>query len=223
MAELIYSAIASLDGFVADPEGTFDWAEPDDEVHAFVNDLERGVGTYLYGRRLYEVMVAWETIDDDRAVLRDYAEVWRSSEKVVYSTTLERASSSRTRIERSFDPAAIRAMKASAERDIGIGGPHLAAQAIRAGLVDECHLFLGADRRRWWHAGVPRRRPMGARAAGGAPVRERDDLPPLPGADLIEPRFGDARLRRWAAPRSRCRPPARSPRRRSAAARSRAS
>jgi dihydrofolate reductase len=142
MAELIYSAIASLDGFVADPEGTFDWAEPDDEVHAFVNDLERGVGTYLYGRRLYEVMVAWETIDDDRAVLRDYAEVWRSSEKVVYSTTLERASSSRTRIERSFDQAAIRAMKASAERDIGIGGPHLAAQAIRAGLVDECHLFL---------------------------------------------------------------------------------
>jgi dihydrofolate reductase len=145
MAKLIYSTITSLDGYVADEDGKFDWSVPDEEVHAFVNDNERGVGTYLYGRRMYEVMVAWETVDtgpDQQAVTRDWAEIWRAADKVVYSRTLETASSARTRIEREFDPEAVRQMKAAAERDISVGGPELAAEAIRAGLVDECHLFL---------------------------------------------------------------------------------
>jgi dihydrofolate reductase len=142
MAKLIYTAIMSLDGYVADEDGNFDWAEPDPEVHAFVNDLERRIGTYLYGRRLYEVMVAWETITDEQPFVHDYAEIWRSADKIVYSRTLETASSERTRIERSFDPDAVRQMKGAADRDISVGGPGLAAQAIRAGLVDEIHLFL---------------------------------------------------------------------------------
>lgn len=144
MAKLIYSAITSLDGYVADQDGTFDWAEPDEEVHSFVNNLERQIGAYLYGRRMFEVMVAWETMPlaDQPAAVRDFAEIWRAADKVVYSTTLETVSSARTRIERAFDPDAVRQMKASVERDISVGGPGLAAQAIEAGLVDECHLFL---------------------------------------------------------------------------------
>jgi dihydrofolate reductase len=145
MAKLIYSAIMSLDGYVADEDGDFDWAEPDEEVHAFVNDLERRVGTYLYGRRMYDVMVAWESPDivaDQPPFMHDYAEIWKSADKVVYSTTLESASSARTRVERDFDPEAIRQMKATANRDISVGGPDLAAQAIKAGLVDEWHLFV---------------------------------------------------------------------------------
>ena len=144
MAKLIYTAIMSLDGYVADEDGNFDWAEPDPEVHAFVNDLERPIGTYLYGRRLYEVMVAWETITDEQPFVHDYAEIWRSADKIVYSRTLETVSSERTRIERSFDPDAVRQMKGAADRDITVGGPGLAAQAIRAGLVDEIHLFLAS-------------------------------------------------------------------------------
>jgi dihydrofolate reductase len=142
VAKLVYSAIASLDGYVADAEGNFDWSAPDEEVHAFVNDLEREIGTYLCGRRLYEVMVVWETLESDHPVMRDYAEIWRSAEKVVYSRTLESVSSQRTRIERDFDPQAVREMTANAERDISVGGSELAGQAIAAGLVDECHLFL---------------------------------------------------------------------------------
>ena len=142
MAKLVYSAIASLDGYVADEDGNFDWSAPDEEVHAFVNDHERQIGTYLYGRRLYEVMVVWETWQADDPVTRDYAEIWRSADKVVYSRTLDAASSERTRIERDFDPEAVRRMKAGAKRDISVGGPELAGQAIKAGLVDECHLFL---------------------------------------------------------------------------------
>jgi dihydrofolate reductase len=144
MAKLIYSALASLDGYVADAGGNFDWAEPDEEVHAVVNDLERQVGTYLYGRRMYEVLVAWETLDlaDQRPFIRDYAGIWRAADKTVYSTTLQSVSSARTRIERAFDPEAVRQMKASAGRDLSVGGPHLAARAIEAGLVDEYHLFL---------------------------------------------------------------------------------
>ena len=144
-AKLIYSAITSLDGFVADEEGNFDWAAPDEELHAFVNELERHAGTYLYGRRMYEVMVAWETMAASAAeapVLRDYASIWRAADKIVYSRTLETVSSSRTRLERDFDPDAVRRMKADAGRNITVGGPHLAAQAIRAGLVDEIHLFV---------------------------------------------------------------------------------
>jgi dihydrofolate reductase len=145
MARLIYSAITSLDGYIADEDGNFDWAAPDDEVHNFVNDLERSVGTYLYGRRMYEVMVPWETAHtfaDQRPVMQDFAKIWQAADKVVYSRTLAAPSSARTRIERDFDPEVVRQLKASAGRDITVGGPHLAAQAIRARLVDECHLFL---------------------------------------------------------------------------------
>jgi dihydrofolate reductase len=144
MAKLIYSAIASLDGYVADEDGNFGWAEPDEEVHAYVNDLMRGVGTYLYGRRMYEVMTAWETLElaDQPPVMRDFAELWRAADKVVYSRTLETPSSARTRIEREFDPDAVRALKASAGSDLGVGGSELGSQTVAAGLVDECHLFL---------------------------------------------------------------------------------
>ena len=145
MAKLIYSAITSLDGYVADADGNFDWAEPDEEVHAFVNDLERPVGTYLYGRRMYETMVYWENppgIADQSPVFQDYTEIWQAADKVVFSRTLETVSSARTRIERDFDPEAVRRMKAAADRDISVGGPGLAAQALRAGLVDECQLFV---------------------------------------------------------------------------------
>ena len=142
MARLSYLAIASLDGYVEDEQGNFDWAAPDEEVHAFVNDLERPVGTHLYGRRMYETMVYWETDDDQAAVARNYAEIWRAAEKVVYSRTLQTVSSERTRIEREFDAAAIKRMKESARSDISIGGAELAGQAIAEGLVDECHLVL---------------------------------------------------------------------------------
>ena len=145
MARLIYSALASLDGYVADEDGNFEWAAPDEEVHAFVNDLERPVETYLYGRRMYETMVFWETVDtgpDQEPVMRDFAAIWRAAEKVVYSRGLDAAPSARTRIEREFDPGAVRELVASAGRDVAIGGAELAAEAFRAGLVDECQLFL---------------------------------------------------------------------------------
>ena len=139
---LIYAMIASLDGYVEDGSGRFDWAAPDEEVHAFVNELERPIGTYLYGRRMYETMVAWETMDDEHPVMRDFAELWRAAEKIVYSRSLESASSARTRVEHDFDAGAVRRLKEAAQADIGIGGPELAGQAIAAGLVDECHLIV---------------------------------------------------------------------------------
>jgi dihydrofolate reductase len=144
VAKLIYSSIASIDGYIADEDGNFDWAEPDEEVHTFINDLERPVGTFLLGRRMYEVLVAWETMDtaDQPSFIQDFAEIWRAADKIVYSKTLAAASSARTIIERAFDLDAIRQMKRSTERDIFVGGPNLAAQAIRSGLVDECQLFL---------------------------------------------------------------------------------
>jgi dihydrofolate reductase len=145
LAKLIYSALTSLDLYVADQTGNFDWAVPDEEVHQFVNDLLRPIGTQLYGRRMYEVLVAWESDDiavGQPPVVADFAAIWRGADKIVYSRSLESASSARTTIERDFDPEVIRAMKASADRDISIGGPVLAANAIRAGLVDEIHLFL---------------------------------------------------------------------------------
>ncbi|HET9311159.1 MAG TPA: dihydrofolate reductase family protein [Actinomycetota bacterium] len=144
MAKLIYSAIASLDGYIADEDGNFDWAEPDEQVHGFVNDLERSVGTFLLGRRMYEVMVAWETMDltDQPPSVRDFARIWRTADKVVYSSTLDEVSSARTRIERSFDSATVRQLKESADRDVSIGGPNLAAQAMEARLVDEIQLFV---------------------------------------------------------------------------------
>ena len=139
---LVYSVIASLDGYTADAEGKFDWAEPDEEVHTFVNELERGIGTYLYGRRMYETMVPWETMPlaGQSQPARDFAGIWRAADKVVYSTTLTAASSARTRIEPRFDPAAVRALKQRG--DVSVGGPGLAASAIQAGLVDEYHLFV---------------------------------------------------------------------------------
>jgi len=144
MGRLIYAAIASLDGYVADDEGNFDWSMPDEEVHAFVNELERPVGTYLYGRRMYEVMAYWETAHElaEPPVIHDYARIWRAADKIVYSKTLEEVSSARTRIERDFDPEAVRRLKETAGRDLSVGGPDLAAHAIEAALVDEYHLFL---------------------------------------------------------------------------------
>jgi dihydrofolate reductase len=139
---LIYSVIASLDGYTADAAGKFDWAEPDEEVFAAVNEQERGIGTYLYGRRLYETMLPWETMKlaEQPPLMREFAEIWRAADKVVYSTTLRAASSARTRVEPRFDAAVVRALK---ERgDVSIGGPTLAAWAIRAGLVDEYRLFV---------------------------------------------------------------------------------
>jgi dihydrofolate reductase len=146
MAKLIYAAIASLEGYIEDQEGKFDWAAPGEEVHSFVNELERPIGTYLYGRRMYETMAYWETaeasIADQPSAAGDYAEIWRETDKIVYSRSLEAASTARTRIETEFDPEAIRKLKETADRDISVGGPDLAAQAIGAGLVDELHLFL---------------------------------------------------------------------------------
>ncbi|MFI5612111.1 dihydrofolate reductase family protein [Amycolatopsis sp. NPDC051903] len=142
MAKLIYSAICSLDGYTADERGDFDWAAPGEEVFAAVNDLQRTVGTYLYGRRMYEMMLYWETAGDDSPVTRDFARLWRAADKIVYSRTLDAPSSARTRIERTFDPGAVRALKASAPRDLTIAGADLAGVAAAAGLVDEYHLFL---------------------------------------------------------------------------------
>ncbi len=145
MVKLIYSAIASLDGYIADEKGNFDWAVPDDLVHTFINDLERPIGTYLYGRLMYEVMVIWETLHtlpNQPPFILDFASIWQAAEKIVYSKTLEKVSSARTRIERDFDPEAVKRMKAELKRDILVGGSNLAAQAIKAGLVDEYHLFF---------------------------------------------------------------------------------
>jgi dihydrofolate reductase len=145
MAKLIYSAITSLDGYIEDEAGNFDWAAPDDEVLNFLNDLERPIGTYLYGRRMYETMAYWETADvrkDQSPADWDWMQLWRAADKVIYSRSLETVSTARSRVEHDFDPSAIRAMKDSLERDITIGGPGLAAQAFRAGLVDQCQLFL---------------------------------------------------------------------------------
>ncbi len=145
MAKLIYSALTSLDGYIADEEGNFDWAVPDEEVHAFINDLVRPVGTHLYGRRMYETMVGWE--NDPSAAEQsprsgDFAEIWRAADKVVYSRTLDAPTTARTRLEREFDPRTVGEMKEAADRDLVVGGPNLAASAIEAGLVDEFHLFV---------------------------------------------------------------------------------
>ena len=161
MARLICSALMSLDGYTVDAQGGFDWAAPDEEVHAFVNDLERPIGTYLYGRRMYDVMSVWQTMGDDpeeHPVVRDYAQVWRAAEKVVYSRTLTEVSTPRTRLEPVFDADAVRALKETAAADLAIGGPTLAAKAVAAGLVDDWHLFLApvavGGGTRFWPEGV---------------------------------------------------------------------
>jgi dihydrofolate reductase len=145
MAKLIYSAISSLDGYVADAEGNFDWSVPDPEVHRFVNDLERSIGTYLYGRRMYQVMRYWETAptgNGEPSAEQDYAKIWQAADKIIYSNSLENISTVRTRIEREFDPKAVQQLKAAEGRDISVSGPTLAAQALKLRLVDECHLFF---------------------------------------------------------------------------------
>jgi dihydrofolate reductase len=144
MGKLVYAVLGSLDGYYEDAQGQFDWAAPDEELHAFVNDLERPIGTYLYGRRMYEVMSFWETAptDGEPEPFRDYAELWRATDKVVFSRSLAEPASERTRIERELDPEAIRRWKAESPADLSIGGGELAGQALRAGLVDEFHLFL---------------------------------------------------------------------------------
>jgi dihydrofolate reductase len=146
MATLVYTAIASLDGYIADDNGNFDWAAPDEDVHAFVNDLLRPIGTYLYGRRMYDVLRYWETAptagDETSHVEQDFAQIWQAADKIVYSTSLDAVSSARTRLERTFDPVAVRQMKAASHHDLAIGGPHLTAHALKAGLVDELHMIL---------------------------------------------------------------------------------
>jgi dihydrofolate reductase len=145
MADLVYSVIASMDGYIEDEAGRFDWAAPDEEVHAFVNELERPIGTYLYGRRMYETMVFWDDPPElavQPTVGQEFAELWQAADKIVYSQTLQTVSSPRTRLEREFDPKAVLRLKGTALRDLSVGGPELAAQAVEAGLVDEYHLFL---------------------------------------------------------------------------------
>ena len=145
MARLIYMAITSLDGYVADEKGNYDWAMPDDEVFSFVNDFERPIGTYLYGRRLYEEMVGWESAHDrvgQSPLMLDFAQIWQAADKVVYSRSLKALSTARTRLERSFDPEAVQQLKTRGGRDLTVGGPNLAAEALKAGLVDECHLII---------------------------------------------------------------------------------
>ncbi len=145
MAQLIYSAISSLDGYIEDRDGNFDWAMPDEEVHTFINNLERTVGTYLLGRRMYEIMMVWETdpnLAADSPLTQDFAQIWQAADKIVYSKTLASASTRKTKIERNFDPEAIKQLKKTVQHDISIGGPELAAHAFRSGLIDECHLFL---------------------------------------------------------------------------------
>jgi dihydrofolate reductase len=145
MAKLIYSAIASADGYVEDAAGSFGWAAPGDEVLRFINDLERPVGTYLYGRRMYETMSYWETahtVHGQPSSVREFAGIWQAAEKIVFSTTLASVSCARTRIERTFDPGVVRQLKSATEHDMTVGGAELAGQAIKAGLVDELQLFL---------------------------------------------------------------------------------
>ena len=145
MARLLYTAITSLDGYIEDRNGTFDWSVPDEEVHAFINGLERGATTHLYGRRLYETLAAWEhpeRFDDPTPVELEYAEIWQAADKIVYSRTLAEVTTGRTRLERDFSAEAVRGLKESAPADLAIGGAELAAHAIRAGLVDECRLFV---------------------------------------------------------------------------------
>ncbi len=145
MGMLIYVSNVSLDGFIEDERGTFDWTAPSDEVFAFITDLVRPVGTHLYGRGLYETMAVWENdpaLAAQSELMADFAHVWQAADKIVYSTTLDGVSTARTRLERRFDPDSIRGMKAAASRDLTVGGANLAAHAFRAGLVDECHLFI---------------------------------------------------------------------------------
>jgi dihydrofolate reductase len=144
VGKLIYSTIASLDGYVEDADGHIEWSAPDEEVFAFIIELERPIGSYLYGRRMYETMCYWESVSPDNQSReeRDFTAIWRQADKIVFSRSLETPNSARTRIERQFDPAAIRRMKELSSLDLTVGGAELAGQAFAAELVDECHLFV---------------------------------------------------------------------------------
>jgi hypothetical protein len=179
MAQLIYTAIASLDGYIEDEHGKFDWAAPSTEVHAFINDLERRVGTYLYGRRMYETMVPWETMDDPAAVMRDYTQIWRAADKVVYSRTLAEPSSASTRIEREFDPEAVRQLKATLEREPQRGRTRAGRRGASRGVGRRDRAVPQPGRGRRREAGSARRRSRAARAARAAALRERRRVRPL--------------------------------------------
>lgn len=145
MGTLVYAANISLDGFLEDETGAFDWSVPDEDVHAFWNEHERHIGTSLYGRRMYETMRVWERDDwltDEPPVVREYAEIWRDADKVVYSSSLAEVTTARTRIERRFEPEAVRRLKETSDADLSIGGASIAAEAFRHGLVDECVLLM---------------------------------------------------------------------------------
>jgi len=184
MGRLIYSTQVSLDGFITDRSGSFDFSEPDEEVHGFVNDSLRPIGTHLYGRRLYDVMVLWETVPDDSSVspvMRDFGRVWRGADKVVYSRTLDRVASTRTTLEREFDPDAVRRLKAGSDADLLVGGAELAGVALRAGLVDEVRLFVfpvlvGGGRSAWGKDVGARLELRAERRFGGGVVHLRYDV-----------------------------------------------
>jgi dihydrofolate reductase len=184
VGRLIYSTQVSLDGFIEDRSGSFGWSEPDDEVHAYINDVLRPIGTHLYGRRLYDVMVFWETVPDDSSVppvQRDFGRVWRGADKVVYSRTLDRPASGRTTLEREFDPDAVRRLKAESDADLLVGGAELAGAALRAGLVDEVGLFvfpllLGGGRSAWGEDVRARLELREERRFGGGIVHLRYDV-----------------------------------------------
>ena len=187
MAKLIYVSNVSLDGYIEDEHGSFDWTAPADDLFAFITDLVRPVGTYLYGRRLYDTMAPWETdpaLAAQSQLMADFADVWQAADKVVYSTTLDAVSTAKTRLEHNFDPASVRDMKASATSDLTVGGPHLAAHALKAGLVEECHLFIRPDPRRRRQARAAQPHSLRARAAGRSQTQQRCRVPPLPHPDL---------------------------------------
>jgi dihydrofolate reductase len=183
MARLIYSAIASADGYVEDAAGSFDWAAPDEELHCFVNDLERPVGTYLYGRRMYETMLYRETAHTapgQPSFVREFTGIWQAAEKIVFSKTLKSVSSARTRIEPNFDPGIVRQLKSATEHDMTVGGADLAGQAIKAGLVDELQLFLVPIVVGGRQTSAPQRCPHGSGTTGHPAVRKRYCLPQVP-------------------------------------------
>ncbi len=173
MAHLIYSAISSLDGYIEDMDGKFDWAEPDEEVHQYINDLERSAGTYLYGRRMYETMMFWETDPNLAAmspIYRDFAEIWQAADKIIYSRTLEHISTRKTRMERVFDPEAVRQLKASAGQDILIGGPASSRPRVQGWLDRRVPSIPRTDPGGRWQTCAPEQYPPGARTSGGTPL-----------------------------------------------------
>ena len=180
MVDLVYTANASVDGYTEDPDGRIDWSAPDEEVFSFIRELERPAGTYLYGRRMYEAMLYWESALPDEGYVREFAEIWRNADKVVYSRSLEAVSSARTRLEHDFDPEAVRRLKAAAARRITIGGVNLAGQALAAGLVDELLSADGPRRARWRQAVASQKREPDPSPAGNPALRQRRRLPAVP-------------------------------------------